>query len=210
MKKFLTFALVAMVAGSALAATGWNNSYLYAWDGTADTWYDLNGTVQAAGVFSDVDLGSFDLTTGSLYLNGQLNIWSDEGDVFDAVSIIWRLNGGSWTTTSVDPSLVSGNDYQGTVMGIDLLASANVGANTLDVYVERSHTWSGGSYTSYMGWDTSVPNEVLTEGVDPVSPPTANYFTASFTGTQAVPEPATMSLLGLGALAMVLRRKMSK
>lgn len=28
--------------------------------------------------------------------------------------------------------------------------------------------------------------------------------------TSAVPEPATMSLLGLGALAMVLRRKMSK
>ena len=28
--------------------------------------------------------------------------------------------------------------------------------------------------------------------------------------TQAIPEPATMSLLGLGALAMVLRRKIRK
>ncbi|MDY0146073.1 MAG: PEP-CTERM sorting domain-containing protein [Kiritimatiellia bacterium] len=30
------------------------------------------------------------------------------------------------------------------------------------------------------------------------------------TGASAIPEPATLSLLGLGALAMVLRRKMKK
>ena len=40
--------------------------------------------------------------------------------------------------------------------------------------------------------------------------PTAEYSATFTTAASAVPEPATMSLLGLGALAMVLRRKLRK
>ncbi|HQG75214.1 MAG TPA: PEP-CTERM sorting domain-containing protein, partial [Kiritimatiellia bacterium] len=44
-------------------------------------------------------------------------------------------------------------------------------------------------------------------------PSTTPQVALSINGTMdpvSVPEPATMGLLGLGALAMVLRRKMSK
>ena len=64
--------------------------------------------------------------------------------------------------------------------------------------------WPEGSYTSYMGHDGTT--SVFTEGVDPVTFLSANYFTATFDVT-VIPELATMGLLVLSALVVGLRRK---
>lgn len=212
MKKLLAFALVAMLASAAMASTWYwdGGSYAYTWDSIsqADAFYDLDQAYQSANL-DGANLGTFDITADSLYLNGEINVGSDEGDAFTAAGLVWRVNGGDWTWTTVDPTLVEGQHYRSTVSGIDLIAAGQVDVNTLDVLAVRQHAWDGGSYTSYMGYDTANATEILTEGVDPIGMPTSDFFTATYTLT-AIPEPATMSLLGLGALAMVLRRKISK
>ena len=87
---------------------------------------------------------------------------------------------------------------------ICLLLRALQATYTLDALVSREHAWPEGSYMSYRGHDGAT--SVFTEGVDPVTFPSANYFTATFDVT-AIPESATIGLLALGALVVGLRRK---
>jgi hypothetical protein len=200
MKKLLAFALIAMIAGTAMADTAFEPSYVFMNDGVGDTWYDLNAAFQPEN-FDGADLGTFELTS-QLWLNTEINVSDDEGATWEFVSVWWRLNGGSWTEQQTT-SFTGSNPYQGITPGVNLIPLAQVGLNTIEIYLARNHSWGGGSYTAYLNTIGTVGG-----GVDPGStPPVGDYFTAEFT---AIPEPATMSLLGLGALAMVLRRKIRK
>lgn len=102
MNKLRIFALVAGVAGSALAETTWwtVGSYASIRDSlhAGETWYDLD-QAYVSGNLDGAYFGSFDITTDSLYLKGELNVGSDEGNVFTGVGFVWRVNGGGWTTT---------------------------------------------------------------------------------------------------------------
>ncbi len=201
MKKLLAFALVAILAGTAMADTGWMNSYVYMNDGVGDTWYDLNGADQPSNL-DGANLGTFELTD-VLWLNSEINAWANGGDTYNSMSIYWRIGtSGAFTeqqqTTITNPS---GDDFRAVTPGVDLIdAVGSAGVYTLQVYVERSHSWSGGG-----PYITQLNTLGDTGGVVP----TADFFEASFT-VNAIPEPATMSLLGLGALAMVIRRKIRK
>ena len=198
MKKLMVFAAAAMMAGSAMADTGWMDSYAYFWNGTADTYYDLNGATVNPDL-QGANLGTFELTS-TFFLNSQINAWANNGDTFTTGSIWWRLGTSGAYTEQQDTSWESqgGNDWRAITPGVDLIAAAGAaGSYTLQVYLERDHSWDGGSAT--IALDQAGANASTTP------------WEATFTiNPAAVPEPATMSLLGLGALAMVIRRKIRK
>jgi hypothetical protein len=135
MKKLLAFALVAMIAGTAMADTFWEASYVFMNDGVGDTWYDLNAAFQPEN-FDGADLGTFELTS-QLWLNTEINVSDNEGATWEFASVWWRLNGGSWTEQQ-DDTLTGSNPYQAITPGVDLIPLAQVGLNTIEIYLARN------------------------------------------------------------------------
>lgn len=194
MKKILAaMAVAALVSSSAMANTGWLNSYVNFFDGVGTEWYDLNGADQSNGNVDGADLGSFSLGY-TLFLNSEINAWADGGDAYSAMSISYRVNGGSFSEIT-DNSLtdLGGNNFRGETSGGDL-SGLGAGTHTIELYVSRSHTWSGGGpFTTSL----DVDGDTAGGAAD-------NYFTATFT---VVPEPGTLALFGLGMAGLAVARR---
>ena len=185
MKKLIIFALTALVAVGAMADTGWYNDYLViSPDGGANEWYWIGGDPGANTEFAGHDFG----IVGTLAITQiEMKYWSDTQDRGGG-SMFWSVDAGPANEIVWTQTYIGGNDYRGDWSGsVDVANGLAAGSHTLAVWAKS--------------WDTGAG-----QGDSWLSNGGLNY-TADF---QTIPEPATMSLLGLGALAMVLRRKIRK
>ena len=128
--------------------------------------------------------------TGAKFQVGGLN-----GANGGPASMKWQLNGAdvgnqTWTVKYNSSGSVA-DDYT--------IGKIAAGANTLSLIKAGSENVTGGSSIGSTG-TFRLLNTLKLDGT----------IAATGGDPSAVPEPATMSLLGLGALAMVIRRKLSK
>ena len=216
MKKLAVFAVAAMVAASAFAAGGW---YLNG-DNPSEYGMILGGQTYDCTAWSQdpsapTSLGSLsDLTVTGL----AFDIWGDN---------IWNKDnpntGANYYFLIYDGAqIVEGTQKLGET---DYTGDGLWGGHGTWVDGKDNHNWAisySGSYDILS--DSGMANVNLEEGKDYtlqvygktyggenpdyISGNGQNY-SATFKYS-AVPEPATMSLLGLGALAMALRRKLRK
>ena len=186
MKKILLFALIAMVAGMASAQTlTWTgNSAVYNVEG--DDWYNCSANWGAAGNFVGYNFGS----VYSLTLGGQVETWWTDSASHPATTVRMHYQVDAETADAMAlpwNSYANNNDKWENMTGEDVIATSGVGAGDHTVAV----WFSANDGVSTIYDNNGGPNYV------------ADFATAP------VPEPATMSLLGLGALVMAIRRRRS-
>ena len=180
---------VALVAGVACAELTWcGESAMNISNQTtgATAWYDGSTTWAGTTWDSAPDLGTIDLGD-ALYLGGELQSYDTSGDT---ASMWYRINSGTYTEIAL-PYLepANSNDKWQAMYSTDVASGLSAGTYTVDVYFHTT--------------DNDVPTTVYDNN-------SGNDYTGATFTVAAVPEPGTLTLLGLGlasGIAMLRRRK---
>ena len=216
MKKLIIALAIVAVASVAqaeiLASWGFAGSNSTAWQAAAP----LAGSSLAANIDSaSLSFGAgFTATSSANNLRGNGTTWGGAGRTIALTD-----------TSFIQLDLAAASGYTLTVEDIATIVSGSQ-LNSQDRWAASA---DGGSYAFVNAQSTATANGTRnhditdttgeTVGLRYFASPTGASTSFGFSGanslvvngaTQAVPEPATMGLLGLGALAMVLRRKIRK
>ena len=191
MKKAGLFLAIALLAGGALAQLTWvGDSYVY--NEELDTWYRASGPANGGwGNLSETTFDAMDFgVVSTLTLGAQAQTYDRaEGTT---VTMYYEVFQGAVSQDSGFLALPwlrqeGSNDLWENMLGVDVAAG-------LDPDTEYTvAVWFNAVRDATTVWDSNGG---------------ANYV-ADFQ-TTPIPEPATLALLGLGALALRLRRKTAK
>jgi hypothetical protein len=197
MKKLIVMAVAAMVAVSAMAHLF--DGYFLAVANGEDKWTGFGPGNQP------YELGEvYSLTLGS-----QIKSWKADGQEINMYYSVYETGGpeGTWANAAMGWCDNYDNDSKSMwATGSNWDSPAQVDIGFAGLAEDKSYT------IAVYFQDVSVEGNYGNYGASAEQAGGGN-FTATFTKVAAptsVPEPATMSLLGLGALAMVIRRKLSK
>lgn len=206
MKKIIISLAVSSLGPVAFGAAGIYDQFLFTSTNgtTVDTFFDIGATT-ANTDFDGANLGTFN-SGDTLQLGGQQKSFKNNGSDVTAHTLHYRIDGGSFQTVALNfqwnngdggaPAGLNnpgdqqwGGDVQGGnatfTVSSDILSGLSNGAHTLEVF----------SSITTNGTDAAVTIFNNNGG--------SNY-SATFT---VVPEPSSAALLGLGGLALILRRR---
>ena len=178
-------------------------------------------------------LGNMSITSGEAYVsdvgittNGNMKItasgttgnrtrlsnWADGSlDISFTIADGFELTAGTLSANMAATAVTCPNLVAWELAGTKVDSSATF--ETVNTAVDLTASWSGLSATGAQTLSgMRSANATNMNGGGGAQNGTLNINSLSFTGTvqATVPEPATLGLLGLGALAVVLRRKLRK
>ncbi len=150
MKRRLVFTLVAMMALSAFASTGWYQDYvLVSSNGAADT-YNWIGSDPGYG--SPYVGATFHIVYGqTLEVGADMRYWSDNQDRTGG-AFYWKIDSGAFNEVLWAQNYLGGNDYQGLeATENNVAAGLDAGTYTVSVYAKSWGSSQGDSYLSNEG-----------------------------------------------------------
>lgn len=201
MKKTLILAFPLALAGGASAATGVFGSYAEITT-TSSTVYVAQSYTGSNPSFQGADFGTFELSDTLSLSNASLMTFKNGGGDVTGAEIQWRVYETSGTPGSFQTiALNFGSDAPSTDLGGNSFSGGGdqewrgLSSGSVDLLGATS---GNGDYT------LEIFYRAATNEGDRFSNNGGSNYTATFT---VVPEPSSAALLGLGGLALILRRR---